>query len=271
MPLVVTSMLGMGGYDRQLIAVTWIYPIVTIGSLAAVMDLLGAALDRDDVSETARVGARETPARGVPEIDWSSLAVVAGLLVVTALGCLRIDSDGPDDSILGTRFTMFGGHWLAIPTSEYERRDSSEGGATGVSCAPEREAVLLRDARRLIEQVPRRPGPPRRLVCFRAYTGRHLYRVREGQRGTWHVHRPFFFDRLYARTIIRDASFIRIGGLLEDSWYNRIVHVVGVMGRNDVFNAVILEEAVPGSSATSHLDRVRVTDRRHLRAARNGI
>jgi hypothetical protein len=38
MPLLVTSMLGMGGYDRQLIAVTWIYPIVTIGSLSAVMD-----------------------------------------------------------------------------------------------------------------------------------------------------------------------------------------------------------------------------------------
>jgi hypothetical protein len=108
-------------------------------------------------------------------------------------------------------------------------------------------------------------------LCFRAYTGRHLYRIQEGQRGTWHLHRPFFFDRLYARTIITDSGFIRISGLLEDVWYNRIVHVVGVMGKYDHFNAVILEEAVPETSDTSHRDRVRVTDLRHLRATRNGI
>ena len=217
------------------------------------------------------MGVKAIPARAEPAIDWSSLGIVAGFIVMTGLGCLRIDSDGPDDSILGTKLTMFGSQWWALPTSEFERRGFGQSGVAGVTCAPEREAVLLQRARRLIEQVPLRRGPPPRLECLRAYTGRHLYRIREGQRGTWHRHRPFFFDRLYARTLIRDSSFIRISGLLEDVWYNRIVHVVGVMGKNDVFNAVILEEAVREILDKSHRDRVRVTDRRHLGATRNGI
>jgi hypothetical protein len=193
------------------------------------------------------------------------------LVLLTAVGSLRIAAGAPNDGLLATQFSMFGKQLWALPTSEFERRGSGGGGEENLACEPEREAELLREARRLIQSVPREPGPRRRLVCFRAYTGRHLYRIREGQRGIWHRLRPFFFDRLYARTLLRDSSFIRFGGLLEDSWHGRVVHVVGSMGANDVFNAVILEDAAPATGGAATRERARVTDPRHLRATRNGI
>jgi hypothetical protein len=270
-PLVVTSMLGMGGYDRQLIAVTWIYPIVTLGSLSLVMDRLGVALGGDDITAEARAGGGATPPRVELEFDVASFGIVAAFVVMTALGCLRIAGAGAQDGILGRKFTMAGEQWWALPASEYERRGIRPIEAPVVDCPPERATILLQEAQRLIERVPRRRGPPRRLVCFRAYTGRHLYRIREEQRGIWHRREPFFFDRFYARTIVKDASYIRISGLLDDAWYDRIVYVVGVMGENDHFNAVILEDASPGTPDTSPRDRVLATDPRHLRATRNGI
>jgi len=270
-PLLVTSMLGMGGYDRQLIAVTWVFPIVTIGSLALITNRFGEWLAARGSGATGEAHALDQAIRSDPQIDWSSLGIVAGFVVLSAIGIMKIQMGGPGDGILGEEFTMTGRELWALPTSEHERRGRDGAIEAKIACPQARLDLLLRDARRVLETVPRRSGPRRRLICFRAYTGRHMVRVRESQRGIWNRHRPFIFDRAYERTILRDSSFIRISGWLPDSWRNRVVHVVGVMGRNDVVNAVILEDAEPSELDVSRRDRIIVSDRRHLSATRNGI
>jgi hypothetical protein len=197
-----------------------------------------------------------------------SLALVTALLAVVGLGALRIAGDVQASGSVGPPLTMKGVQRHALPTHEYERRTAGGKSWRRGSCDPKRAPILVQQARRMLAEGSGSSGRPPELSCARVFTGRHLYRFREGQRGLWNTSRPVFFDRLYQRTLIWEMGLFRIDGLLDDTWHNRVVHIVSAEGLAGVRNVVLLEDAEPADSGARHRESVRAADPRHLDAVR---
>lgn len=254
-PLLLTSLLGMGGYDRQLLSVSWAYPLFAVGSVFVGVEAIAA-----------RAGASrrpEFPHRSAFSVDPGSHAIAGLGLAITLLGCVFIAAGAPLSSPAVGRLAMSGKQRIALPVQEQARRAAGLRKGPAGSCDPAPSKALLREARtRFAEELRRDEGI--QLSCVRIFTGQHLYRIHEGQRDIWHQHEPVFFDRRYARTLMYDGALLRIDGLLEPEWENRLVNVIGVASRRGEMNVLLMEEVSAGFEFVSK--RRIAIDPRHIRA-----
>ena len=194
-----------------------------------------------------------------------SVSILCGYLLIVILGWSVGGLVSLGDEI--EPLTMNGRNRMALPANEYARRNSTGSRLNSGQCDPDRAAELLREAGRLIWGAtgPGVNSPP--LTCFRVSIGRYLYRFEEGETGLWRHNKPIFYDRFYARTMIREAVVVRVAGLLDDRWFDRTVHAVGVVSRSRVLNAALIEDAIP-PLGEPRLRTLQPLDPRHLRAIR---
>jgi hypothetical protein len=213
-PLVALAAYGMGGYQRQLLSVSWSFPMAILGAIVALQDtivwrgagagcILGAA-DRPEM----RPGA-------------TSKLDILGFVVLSAMGLAMI---------------------LAMGFDPIRNPDANEDPPRFEKMSVDPPSSLATAAMGVIEGrgSESEAERPEALEVFRVRIGHYVYVVGENEKAFFHPEETTIFDRSYERSLFFNKLWFRVDGTIGDEWRNRVVEVAGIRSGHHVINVLAM-------------------------------